>query len=292
MHDLQTHTPRERDSIWQADIASIVLLVVFVLVVYGVERVINPTFTPTSLLITGVIIALIPAGIWLTFFYRRDRLEPEPKHLVFQLFLLGGLLASAVGIPIVNNLFDVPNWLSSSSLWAQLLGGWLIVGFVQEFLVYTAVRFSIYNAAEFDEETDGVVYATAAGIGYATMLNITFVVTSGGVALGSGSIRIVLTTLAHAAFAGVIGYFIGRQKFEKRPLWWMPVGLLIASGINSLFFLFRGMLSGGSLSATGGGANPWLGLVLAVVLTGVVTGFLSKAIHNNVEESMAAGGEG
>ncbi|MCP5097240.1 MAG: PrsW family intramembrane metalloprotease [Chloroflexi bacterium] len=292
MQDLEAHVPRERDSIWQADIASIVSLVVFVLLVYGVEQLIDPTFTPTSLIITGVVIAIIPAGIWLAFFYRRDRLEPEPKHLVFQLFLLGGLLASAIGIPIVNNLFDVPNWLSSSSLWAQLLGGWLIVGCVQEFLVYTAVRFSIYNAAEFDEETDGVVYATAAGIGYATVLNIAFVASSGGVALGSGSIRIVLTTLAHASFAGVIGYFLGRQKFEKRPLWWMPVGLLIASGINSLFFLFRSMLTAGSLSASGGGANPWLGLMLAVVLTGIVTGFLSKAIHNNVEEALTAAGEG
>jgi len=148
---------------------------------------------------------------------------------------------------------------------------------------------AVADLAEFDEETDGVVYATAVGIGFAMVLNIAFVVNSGGVALGSGAIRIVLTTLAHAAFAGIIGYFLGRQKFEKRPLWWMPAGLLLAAGVNSLFFFFRGMLSSGSIQAGGGAANPWLGLILAVVLTGVITAFISRAIHNNVEESFVVG---
>lgn len=278
----ESHVPRERGSIWQADVASIVVLVLFVLLLFGIERFIDPNFNDTGLILTGIVLALIPAAIWLSFFYRRDRLEPEPKHMVFRVFLLGGLLAGAVGVPLVNEFFEIPQWLSSSSFVTQLLAGWLIVGTIQETLVYSAVRFSVYDTDEFDEETDGVVYATAAGIGYATVLNILFVVNSGGVALGNGGIRIVLTTIAHAAFAGVIGYFLGRQKFEKRPLWWMPAGVMLAALVNSIFFYLRGMLSSGSLSATGGAANPWIGLVLAIVLTGVVTYLISTAIHNNV----------
>ena len=288
MSDVHVHVPKERGSVWQADVASIIVLVLFVLIIYGIEQLLQPSLSGRGVLVAGVFISIVPAVVWLAFFYRRDRLEPEPKHMVFQLFLLGALFANGIGIPLVDGWFEVPNWLGSSPIWAQLLGGWLLVGMVQEFLVYAAVRFTIYNHAEFDEETDGVVYATAAGIGYATALNIVFVVNSGGVALGSGSIRIVLTTLAHAAFAGVIGYFLGRQKFEKRPFFWMPLGLLLAAGINSLFFFFRSMLSGGRITAYGGAANPWLGLLLAVVLTGIVTALISRAIHNNVEEALAA----
>lgn len=283
---IEPHVPRERGSIWQADIASLVVLLLFVGLVFAIERFIQPDFNNTGLLITGLILAIIPAIIWLAFFYRRDRLEPEPKHLVFRLFLLGGLLAAAVGIPLVRDVYEIPQWLSSSSLITQILGGWLIVGIIQEGLIYSAVRFSVYNTAEFDEETDGVVYATAAGIGYATVLNMHFVMNSGGVALGSGAIRIVLTTMAHAAFAGIIGYFLGRQKFEKRPSWWMPAGLLLAALVNSLFFYFRGWLSSGTLSAAGGAANPWLGLILAVILTAIVIYLVSTAIHNNVEEAI------
>ena len=86
---------RQRDSVWQADIASIIVLILFVLAMYAVERLIQPQFTAVSLLITGIVMTLIPAAVWLAFFYRRDRLEPEPKHMVAQMFILGGLLAAA-----------------------------------------------------------------------------------------------------------------------------------------------------------------------------------------------------
>lgn len=285
-----SHVPRERGTVWQADVASIVLLVIFVGIVVAIERIAQPTLSGFNLVVTGILLAVIPAALWLAFFYRRDRLEPEPKLMVFRLFLLGGLLAAAVGIPLINDLFEIPHWLSSSPVLTQLLGGWLIVGMIQETLIYAAVRFTIYDSDEFDEETDGVVYATAAGIGYATVLNIAFVISSGGVALGNGAIRIVLTTLAHAAFAGVVGYFLGRQKFESRPAWWMPVGVLLAALINSVFFYLRGLLSSGSFSAAGGAANPWIGLILAVLLTAVVTTLVSRAIHNNVVKALGEGG--
>lgn len=269
----------ERFGVWQADIASIVLLVLFVLLIFGIEAWLAPQFTPTSLLLTGILIAIVPAVIWLAFFYRRDRLEPEPKHMVFRTFILGGLLASAIGIPLVEGFFAVPSWLPSSPVWAQLLGGLLIVGMTQEFLKYAAVRFTIYHSPEFDGLTDGIVYTTAVGLGYATMLNINFVLSSGGVNLGTGTIRIVLTALAHAAFSGIVGYFLGKQRFEEKPLWWMPLGLLLAAGLNSLFFYLRGALGQGSF----GVPNLWVGLILAVILTGGVTAFLSRTIHKDVE---------
>jgi hypothetical protein len=34
---------------------------------------------------------------------------------------------------------------------------------VEMFLVFAAVRFTVYTSAEFDERVDGIVYATAAG---------------------------------------------------------------------------------------------------------------------------------
>ncbi len=269
---------RQRSGLWQADIASIVLLILFVLAIFGLDAWLQPQFTPTTLVLTGIIMALVPAVVWLTFFYRRDRLEPEPKHLVVQMVILGGLLASALGIPLVEGVFDVPGWLSSSPAWAQLLGGFLIVGMIQEFLKYAAVRFSVYYAADFDESIDGIIYTTAVAVGFAAVLNINFVVSSGGVNLGSGAIRMVLTTLAQASFAGVVGYFLGRMKFEKRPLWWMPLGLTIAAALNSLFSFLRGNLSQGSLGAV----NSWVGLALAAVLAGGITWFLSRSIQHDL----------
>ncbi|MCB0036518.1 MAG: PrsW family intramembrane metalloprotease [Anaerolineales bacterium] len=272
---------RHLPALSQADFASVVALVVFVILIFLFEWVFAPSFTQLTLILTGIIMSLVPAAIWLGFFYRRDRLEPEPKHMILQIFVLGGLVASAIGIPVLNNLFDVPNWLNATPV-TKFFGGILVVGFLQEYLKYAVVRFSIFDSAEFDEPVDGVIYATAAGVGYATMLNIYFVFESGGAELGLAAIRIVVTALAHASFAGIMGYFIGQEKFLDKPLWWMPAGIAAAATANGFFFYLRGELAQGSGNMVSGGANQWVGLLLAIVLTVGVTYQLTTAMEKQV----------
>ncbi len=202
---------RERRGGWQADVASIVLLVAFVVVLYAIDSLVQPQLSGTALTVIGLVIAIVPAVVWLGFFYRRDRLEPEPRTMVVGEFVLGALVATAIAIPLVDQLFDVGSWLFTSPL-VHLAGGILVVGFAQEGLKYLTIRLSVYDSREFDERTDGIIYGTAVGLGFATALNVAFVVDSGGVDLGTGAIRIVLTSLAHASFGGVIGYFLGTPE--------------------------------------------------------------------------------
>jgi protease PrsW len=269
---------QDRPSAWRAGLAHILGLVAFVLIVEVLLALINPTLIGWPLVVTGLVLALIPALIWLFFFYQQDRLEPEPKGYVFAVFILGALLAQAVGIPLLRDVFEVRRWLPISP-WANLLGSILVIGFTQEFLKYVAVRYTVYPTAEFDERVDGVVYGTAAGLGYATMLNLHYVVASGGVNLQAGVIRIVVTTLAQASFSGLSGYFLGRAKFEVEPVWWLPSGVALAAIANGLFTYLRGELTTTALRLTGGGFNPWPGLVLATVVALVTFGALFYLIR-------------
>ena len=173
---------------WQADVASIIVLVGFVVVVFAVDELLGPRLSGTALTLIGLVLAVVPAAVWLGYFYRRDRLEPEPRTMVVGEFVLGLLVATAIGIPILEQVFDVGSWLFASPL-VHLAGGILIVGIVQEGLKYLTVRLSVYDSREFDERTDGIIYGTAVGLGFATALNVAFVVESGGVDLGTGAIR-------------------------------------------------------------------------------------------------------
>lgn len=207
--------------------------------------------------------------------------------MILGVFLLGAFVASAVAIPLVDQVFDVGSWLHGSLL-VQLLGAVLLVGFTQEALKYLSLRFSVYNSREFDERTDGVIYATAVGLGFATALNVAFVVGSGGVDLGSGSVRIVVTALAHAGFAGVMGYFLGRQKLEDRPIWWMPLGVSIAAVLNGLFFFLRTNTGGSGLGGPLDAVAPWIGLAIAALLAIVVTAVLSRLMAGEIAAAEAA----
>lgn len=273
----------------QADVASIALLVGFVVVLYLVDALLQPRLDGDALTLGGLILAIIPAIVWLAFFYRQDRLEPEPRTMVIGVFVLGLLVATAVAIPIVDRVFDVGAWLFTSPL-VHLAGGILVVGIVQEGLKYLTLRLSVYGSREFDERTDGIIYGTAVGLGFATALNVAFVVESGGVDLGTGAIRIVLTSLAHASFGGVIGYFMGRQKFEPRPIWWMAAGVAIAASLNGVFFYLRSTVARGMIESPVDAISPWVGLVLAAVLAGSITLALSTLTRRELARATAVSG--
>jgi RsiW-degrading membrane proteinase PrsW (M82 family) len=238
-----------------------------------------------SLVAAGVVLALIPAVLWLAIFYTQDRLEPEPKGYVFGVFLLGALLASAVGQPLINDFFRVNEW-ASDSLGLKLAAGILIVGATQEFLKYAAVRYSVFLSQEFDERIDGIIYGAAAGLGYATMLNVNYVIGSGGVDLGIAALRVVVAALAQASFAGVTGYFLGRAKFENKGPLWLPGGLLLASVLNGVVTVALGATSRSGLQTT-----PVNGLILAAVVAAITFGALFAIIrHNNRSVLVEAAG--
>ncbi len=277
--------PVKRKSIWASNLITLVLLGLFLVVCFGIEFLVKPTFTRSGLLVTGVIMSLVPAILWLTFFYRQDRLEPEPKGMVLQVFILGGLLAAAIGIPLVDDVFHISTWLFSG-FWVNLLGAILVIGFSQEFLKYAAVRFSIYASSEFDEHTDGIIYATAAGLGFATVLNISFVVGSGGVNLGMGAVRIVLIALAQASFAGITGYFLAKDKLDHKPAWWVPAGISLAAVLNGVFNYLWGVLKRTGVTTNGGVLGSWGGLALAILISVAVTVILSWLIERDVKQTL------
>lgn len=274
----QVTVKRHDRSLLRSSLVTFLGLAIFLGVIFLVELVVHPQFSSSGIIITGVLMALVPAVLWLAFFYQQDRREPEPKGLVIEVFILGGLLAAAIGIPLVENVFAVSSWMYDN-FWVNLAGAVLVIGFSQEFLKYAAVRFSVYSMAEFDERTDGIIYATAAGLGFASVLNIAFIVNSGGANLGMAAIRIVLTSLAQASFAGITGYFLGIDKLDRKPAWWMPAGVLLAAVLNGLFFTVWGNLTTGRINSSGGFINPWIGLVLAVVLAVSVMAVLSWLIR-------------
>ncbi len=277
---------RERPHTWRSSILLVAGLIVFVGIVYTLDSLLKPILSGTDLILAGVVLALIPALIWMGFFYIQDRLEPEPKGYILGVFLLGAILAAAVGIPLVDNFFRVSKWIYTDTA-ATILGSILVVGFIQEFLKYAAVRYTIYASQEFDEATDGVIYATAAGLGYATVLNIQYVIASGGAALGSSVIRMVVVALAQASFAGITGYFLGRAKFEHKPWWWMSSGLILAAVGNGLFNWLRGLLVQGGISLSGAASNPWLGLVLAAGFAVLSMGMILWLIRRNIRTALA-----
>lgn len=278
------HVAHDRRGLWLASAVELAGLLLFV-VLFNVIGSLGSGLDGTPLILLGLLMSLVPAALWLGFFHRLDRLEPEPKHKLLGIFVLGGLVTAAVVVPLLESAFAIDSWLYRSTA-TQLVGGILLVGFVQEGAKYLVVRYGIYADPEFDERVDGVIYATAAGLGLATVLNFNYVLEHGGVDLGIGSVRIVVTTLAHASFAGILGYFLGQARFEKTPPLYLPAGLTLVAVLNGLFFLIEDRITDAGLTE-----NPWNGLLLATVVAVVSLGVVFALVHRANEETLRLAAE-
>ena len=101
----------KRAGYWRTGLIAVIGLLIFVAAVVALDTYLAPQLTGATLVLTGIVLALVPAALWLVFFYQQDRLEPEPVGNVARMFVVGLALAGAIGIPLTDQLFRVSDWL-------------------------------------------------------------------------------------------------------------------------------------------------------------------------------------
>jgi RsiW-degrading membrane proteinase PrsW (M82 family) len=146
-------------------------------------------------------LAVAPAVFLLLFVYLRDKYEREPLSLIAITFVIGAacLLPAAV-IEFILGLFLPYNFL---------LQVFLYVALIEELTKFIAVRVKAYSSPHFREVMDGIVYAVAAGLGFATLENVVYILQSG---LSVAITRAFLSVPGHAVWAGIMGFYIGLAK--------------------------------------------------------------------------------
>lgn len=262
---------------WRSGLVQIVGMGVFALLAAWVANNIGP-LNGTALIVAGVLLAIVPTLLWLLFFYREDRLEPEPKTKILLVFGAALLVADFVGRRMLGDWFRISDWATRST--TSLLAYVFIVGMIWQVTAYIAVRL-VLTSDEFDERMDGIVYGTVAGLGVATLLNLRYVLDNGGVALGPGVIHTVTTALAQASFGGVMGYFVAEAKFAHKPLLWVPLGFALAAIGNGFFTWLIG-----EVGAVGLSISPLRSLILGVIVAVVVFFILIALMRRSVAVTM------
>ncbi len=181
-----------------------------------------------------LVVALAPGLFWLWYFYHRDRYEPEPLPLIARMFFLGmaaALLAYAVetltGVFIAGMLFTA-----------------VAVPVIEESLKFLMVLVFVYRNREFDEPLDGIIYATATALGFATLENLVYLLQQPGLSslVVTGLVRAVLSVPGHALFGVFWGYALGIAKFRPagNRSTVILAGLLLGIAVHGVFNFLLG----------------------------------------------------
>jgi protease PrsW len=233
----------------------------------------------------ALLFAAVPAMLWLVYFYVQDRREPEPKHYVLGLCLLGAFCAGPISEFLLGELFPSSEpfrggWPDAEHIVRAVVG----VGLAQELAKYLVVRYTVYLSSEFDEPMDAIIYMTAAGIGFAAAENARYLGGLSGVYLSVGAANAVVTTMAHASFAGVLGFALGRARFAARGALerhlTLLVGLAVAAALNGVFGLLEALVR---TVGTDLDPQPWRGLAFAASFAAVVFAATSVLMRRQSE---------
>ena len=190
------------------------------------------------------VLGLAPGLFWLWLIYRGNKYRPEPKRLVIRTFLLG--MAAAIPVTFVETALILPyvfthleqlrNFsiadINNLSFGESAYLAFIVAGFTEELFKFLVVRTTIYKSPYFDEPIDGLVYSSAAALGFASLENIEYLLEFGW---QTAIVRAPITTLAHVTFSAIWGYPLALKKLKKKNatllLWLGLIGAMAGHGL-------------------------------------------------------------
>ena len=206
-----------------------------------------------------LLLAVAPATIIILYIYFKDKFEKEPIGFLFKNFLLGAtasILITTVLGGFVGKLIPLTN---DTSVFQQFIKAFIVVALVEEFSKYVIVRYYAQRNKEYNEPFDGIVYSVMISMGFATLENVLYVFQYG---VSTGITRAFTAVPAHATFAILMGYFMGKAKFSKNKIVLNLSGLFLATLFHGAydFFLFINFIPGISIGA-------FISLIIGIILS-------------------------
>lgn len=181
----------------------------------------------------SVLTAAIAPGIaLLAYFYLKDRYHSEPINWVAKIFLFGLLLVFPTMVlqrAIVLGIGENPFVFS-----------FLISAGMEEFFKWFIVYFLVFKHTVFDEPYDGIVYAVAAALGFATLENVIYALLH-QFSFAQLLYRALIPVSGHALFGVMMGFYLGKAKFsafrQRRFLTYSLLFPVLSHGILNIVLL-------------------------------------------------------
>jgi hypothetical protein len=213
-------------------------------------------------------LALTPVGAWLAMSWWAERSVQQPRQRLLSVMVISALAANAIGIPLINDFFQVDRWLPLSSAIIRIIGYTFTVGVVQEILKYVVLRYTVWPDA-FRIRLDAVAYGAAGAVGYASALNLHYILSTPSMPDVAAN-RIFANLALHLVTSTIVGYGLSEVRFTQPSPLLPTVTLAFAAFVTGVAIPIRAGLMNTGLSIDVNSSNPLLNLSLAKPLQGLV----------------------
>jgi protease PrsW len=169
----------------------------------------------------------VPALLMMAYIAKADAKRPEPPKQLRLVAVLGGLST----IPVIFVQLAMEK-LNPGGMTGAIYTAFFVAALTEETAKALVLYFAVWRHPAFDERLDGIVYATRAGLGFALVENVGYLMGAESLSgfVGIFVLRAVLAVPGHAIYAGFMGYWAARKKFDG-------VGPGLLGGLGIAIFL-------------------------------------------------------
>jgi len=189
----------------------------------------------TEIIVTALLTGIIPTFLWLLFWLREDRFQPEPRGLL-ALTSIAGALSVFIVLPIESLIkhFGVEG-TEKVFLFAA----------AEEIVKFGVVFLIDFNSSYLDEPIDYAIYLITGAMGFATMENVLFLLSPGlqtdiSFIVETGTLRFLGASILHGILAATLGIIIGFVFYKNKATRavFILIGLIITIILHTLFNYF------------------------------------------------------
>jgi len=194
---------------------------------------------------------VLPSFLWLCLYLKKDK-NPEPKFLLFKIFVYGGLITIPTVFLQKFALEQIPTSYFTSPL-TFLITVLFLMALIEEIFKFLVIKIKVLKNSEFNEPIDAMIYMITASLGFAAAENFLVLVFSANQGLAGTNlylitreiiwgnvfqislVRFVGATFLHALCGAIIGFFIGLSFFKKEKERLILPALFLTTILHTLY---------------------------------------------------------
>ncbi|MCY4147016.1 MAG: hypothetical protein OXE95_13045 [Chloroflexi bacterium] len=279
--------------VWQPIAAQIGIMAVAALAIVLATELLGLRFEGVVRRALSLALALLPLLLWLLLSALPESRFARPRDRLLGIAALSGLCASAVGLPLIEDFYQIGQWLPLGSVIQRIIGYTVTVGIVDVGIKFMILRF-LALPQSLRARSDAVAYAMAAAVGYSFTINLFSIwrldpVWELAAIVALSNVAIQFASSMAMALGIIASYF--DNAFPSV----LPLSLVVAALSTGLIAPQAPGLTSGPLGTAGNATRPLFGiafLLAALLLSLAVAYFLYRNAERRQRETTPGRGAG
>lgn len=252
--------------VWRSIVIQVSIVILITISIVSLGEIFAIQFDNSFNFIISGSLVFFPIILWLLFSVLPESFAIEPRSNLVSVAIISGLAASAIGIPLVNEFFQIDRWLPLESALQRILGFTFTVGIIDSALKFIIIRYISFPQG-LRMRTDAIAYCVASAVGYSFVVNL-HLISEIQPTYSIAMLYIFSNYTIHLASSMFIAYGLSETYFNNPIPIILPISICLAAFVVGIISPLVSGLMSSPLTVNGNADRPLfsLGFLIIVLL--------------------------